>query len=239
MDGLSESFWFKLKSDYDAQGFCGPIQVFDDEKVVETKLGYANYVKTLETEYGLSTPSGDWRFRVHLLQDWALAVATSEVLVKAVKKVLATENVLVWSTDLNIKDPNTEKFYSWHQDSTYAGLHPAGNCVTAWYALTDATELNGCLRFSPGSHVFGQVEHVEGFREKENALSLSQRVSDSQTIDAATSNQVLLELNAGEASLHSFFTIHCSGPNSSQNSRVGLAIRYVDASKVQPREGKR
>jgi hypothetical protein len=36
-------------------------------------------------------------------------------------------------------------------------------------------------------------------------------------------------LMAGEASLHSFRTVHWSGPNATDARRVGLAIRYVRA----------
>mmetsp|Transcript_31019 Transcript_31019/g.45860 ORF Transcript_31019/g.45860 Transcript_31019/m.45860 type:complete len:124 (-) Transcript_31019:1230-1601(-) len=39
-----------------------------------------------------------------------------------------------------------------------------------------------------------------------------------------------MHLNGGEASLHSFLTIHESGPNISSEPAVGLEICYIDAS---------
>merc|ERR1712216_119327 len=41
--------------------------------------------------------------------------------------------------------------------------------------------------------------------------------------------KVAVELQAGEASLHSFHAVHWSGPNRTRRRRVALAIRYVAA----------
>jgi hypothetical protein len=50
-------------------------------------------------------------------------IAHHPKLVKAVQQALDTTNILLWSSDLNIKEPNTDFFP--HQDSTHAGLQPA------------------------------------------------------------------------------------------------------------------
>ena len=45
--------------------------------------------------------------------------------------------------DRFIKDPDKKGFVSWHQDAKYIGFEPY-NWVTAWLAITDANEENGC-----------------------------------------------------------------------------------------------
>mmetsp|Transcript_511 Transcript_511/g.617 ORF Transcript_511/g.617 Transcript_511/m.617 type:complete len:94 (-) Transcript_511:1012-1293(-) len=90
-----------------------------------------------------------------------------------------------------------------------------------------------------GTHKLGQLDHAEGLDRQNNALALGQYVADDTIISSRKDQQVAMELKAGEASLHHFFTVHSSGINMSTCDRVGLAIRYLDASKVQPRIGTR
>ena len=59
-----------------------------------------------------------------------------------------------------------------------------------------------------------------------NMLVHKQYISSS-TLSELTGDRVRLELEPGEASLHSWKSVHSSGPNSSQGERVGLAIRYM------------
>ena len=46
------------------------------------------------------------------------------------------------------------------QDSTYVALDPP-DVVTVWLALTPASPANGCLHFQAGSHLGGQLAHVD------------------------------------------------------------------------------
>lgn len=39
-----------------------------------------------------------------------------------------------------------------HKDESYLTVEPEGKVMGLWFALDDATEVNGCLRFIPGSH---------------------------------------------------------------------------------------
>ena len=48
---------------------------------------------------------GDRRFRVHLVARWAERIVSHPVLVAAVRRVLGSDNILVWSSDLCIKPP--------------------------------------------------------------------------------------------------------------------------------------
>jgi non-heme Fe2+,alpha-ketoglutarate-dependent halogenase len=61
------------------------------------------------------------------------------------------KNILICGTTLFIKNPNEKGFVSFHQDATYIVLEPH-NWVTAWLAITDTNEENGCMKMWPGSH---------------------------------------------------------------------------------------
>ncbi len=162
-------------------------------------------------------------------------------LLEAARAALGTDDVLVWSSDLNDKAALSPTQASAHQDSTYANLVPSDAALTAWLALSDAPEEAGCLVFARGSHALGQLEHAtdarHGARVEHNLLAFNQTVTGYTAADGTAA-----PLRAGEASLHSFRTVHWSPPNRSPHRRVGLAIRYVagtvvrDAARVRARE---
>ena len=163
----------------------------------------------------------------------------NEVIVAAVQAVLGTNNILLWSSDFNVKQPGSNGYYSIHQDATYTGLQPANLGVTVWLAISDATEESGCMTFIEGSHKFGQLPHLEGITNEccgtagedidDNMLSRNQYV-DVDKHDAGKGRRVFAGLRAGQASLHHFHLLHQSGPNNSSQARVGLALRYIAAS---------
>ena len=67
------------------------------------------------------------RFKVHLILPSINRIARSTTLVKAVQSALGSENIFLWSSDINIKAPNSIQYFPYHQDATYAGLEPAKN----------------------------------------------------------------------------------------------------------------
>lgn len=136
---------------------------------------------------------------------------------QAVQRVLGCSNIVCWSTDWFAKAPGG--FVSWHQDATYAALHPAGDVVTAWLALTPSSAANGCVEFAPGSHMGGQVAHTQQ-PEPDNMLLYG------QTVHTLQGRVVAMELQPGQMSLHHAHTVHRSGalpPGAPR--RVGLALR--------------
>ena len=65
---------------------------------------------------------------------------------------------------------------SFHQDATYIGLEPH-NWVTAWLAITDANEVNGCMRMWSGSHKDNIRHHKQKYDEG-NLLTRGQTVEN-------------------------------------------------------------
>jgi len=116
-------------------------------------------------------------------------------------------------------------------------LRGESSCLTVWVALTPATKANGCLQFVPmheySSH---QLPHIEEPGDPSNALLKGQRIPTT-TLDFAA-NAVLVEVQPGKATIHSFRCAHASGPNTTSSPRVGLAIRYIKPS-VRQAQGQR
>lgn len=147
-------------------------------------------------------------------------------LVDAVKPILG-EDLMVWSGGLFIKEANTPHVVTWHQDLTYWGLDEADE-VTAWVALSPATMESGCMSFVPGSHTQQLVPHVDTFADN-NLLSRGQEIAVEVDEDAG----VHVILNTGQASLHHGHLFHSSGPNTTNDRRIGAAIRFIKPSMKQ------
>ena len=107
---------------------------------------------------------------------WVRDIVMDPKLVAVVKEVPDTENLLIWDSDLNIKAPRTDGFYSWHQDGTYSDHSSADDVVTAWVALTPASVETGCMKFCPTSH-HSQLPHYES-KDPNNVLSVGQTISE-------------------------------------------------------------
>ena len=78
------------------------------------------------------------------------------------------------------------------------------------------------MRFVPGSHHQKLLPHRDTFDDN-NLLSRGQEVAvevdDNQAVD--------VELHAGQLSLHHGRIFHASGPNQSDQDRIGLAFRFL------------
>jgi ectoine hydroxylase-related dioxygenase (phytanoyl-CoA dioxygenase family) len=147
-------------------------------------------------------------------------------LIEAASRVLGPD-LMVWSSGLFIKEPNTASYVTWHQDLTYWGLDDVDE-VTAWVALSPSSTRSGCMRFVPGSHRQRMVPHVDSFAE-DNLLSRGQEIA----VDVDESVAVDVTLKPGQASLHHGHLFHASGPNETDDRRIGAALRYITPSMKQ------
>lgn len=138
-----------------------------------------------------------------------------------VVRELLGDDLIVWDSDVFIKEAHSQGYVSWHQDLRYWGVD-SHDAVTAWIALTDATGAMGCMRFLPGSHRAGLVDHDDTF-ETDNLLTRGQNVRWEIDEDETRFG----ELKTGEMSVHHGLTMHASEPNRSADRRVGLVVRFA------------
>ena len=137
------------------------------------------------------------------------------------------ENILVWSAALFIKEAESKKIVSWHQDLTYWQLNDIKE-VTCWFAVSSARKKAGCMKFIAGSHKKSIVPHNDTFDEN-NMLSRGQEI----VVEVDENQAVYAELDPGQASFHHGLLFHSSGPNLTNDRRIGSAIRYISASMKQ------
>ncbi|MGB1458422.1 phytanoyl-CoA dioxygenase family protein [Spongiibacter marinus] len=159
----------------------------------------------------------------YLLYDWADELVHHPAIVDAVESLIGPD-ILCYMTNLFIKEAGSPSYVSMHQDAAYWGVD-ADDVVTAWVALSPATQASGVMKVQPGSHktTFEQVNTYGA----DNLLTRGQEIP-ANNLDE--SQQVYMELQPGQMSLHHFMLAHGSDANTSDDRRIGLAIRYVNAS---------
>lgn len=199
------------------QGYLAPIGVFSTAEVSQLRQQFEAFECSQGAAQALRR-----RTDLHLIQRWAWDVVQDPRIVDRVSDLLGP-NVLLWSLNWFIKEARDGKFVSFHQDATYWGLEPY-DVVTAWIALSDASESTGPMHFVKGSHREPIREHTDTFGEN-NLLSRG------QVIDGAIAEDRIVSapLKAGEMSLHHVCVIHGSNPNATDDRRIGLVLRYCAA----------
>jgi ectoine hydroxylase-related dioxygenase (phytanoyl-CoA dioxygenase family) len=200
---------------YNESGYYAPVPALTatEARAIRDRL------ERFEAEAG-GVLAGKLRHKSHLLFTWLNDLIRHPRILDAVEDILGP-NILCWGSSFFIKEMRDPGFVSWHQDSTYWGLDPA-DVITAWVALSDSTAENGAMRVIPGSHKLDQIPHRDTFRP-ENLLSRGQEIM----VEVDEHQAQMLELKAGEMSLHHVRLIHGSDPNPSGKRRIGFAIRYI------------
>jgi ectoine hydroxylase-related dioxygenase (phytanoyl-CoA dioxygenase family) len=140
----------------------------------------------------------------------------------AVESVLGP-NIMIWGAEYFIKEAHADSIVSMHQDLTYWGFGETSDQVTAWIALSPSTLESGCMNLVRGSHKNPILEHTDTHAEN-NLLSRGQEVN----VEVEEKDKTPVVLQPGEMSLHHGLTIHGSGPNVSDDRRIGFAIRYIN-----------
>ncbi len=202
---------------YKRDGYYFPIDILTPD---EARL-YRRRLEEHEARTG-EPLQGEMRHKSHLLFTWLNELIRHPRILDAVEDVLGPD-LLCWSSSFFIKEPRDPGFVSWHQDATYWGLS-APDVATVWLAFTPANEINGCMKFVPGTQ-HNQVTHRDTFH-KDNLLTRGQEIA--VEVDEEKAISVMLE--PGQASLHHVMLFHGSAPNRSADRRIGYAIRYIPTS---------
>ena len=210
---------------YENEGFVSPIDIFSKERANEIRKEIELIEKKIPEELNKSG-----RYNAHLISPLLDKVTHDSEILDNVQSLIG-ENILVCGTTLFIKNPNEKGFVSYHQDAKYIGLKPY-NWVTAWVAITDSNEHNGCMRMWSGSHKDNLKEHDQMFNEG-NLLTRGQTVNN-VPIDKTTP----LILKAGQMSLHHPKVVHGSDLNKSNDRRIGFVIQSYIGTNVRQILGK-
>ena len=210
---------------YNEKGYIAPIDVLSKQESNEIK----KEIETIELKWP-NALEGLGRNYVHLISPVFNKVCLNNKILDAVESIIG-KNILICGTTLFIKNANEKGFVSFHQDAKYIGLEPH-NWVTAWVAVTDSNEKNGCMRMWPGSHKEDLKNHEQKFDEN-NLLTRGQTI---ENVPLKETDPVVLE--AGQMSLHHPAVVHGSGLNKSNDRRIGFVVQSYIGNNVDQVLGK-
>ena len=210
---------------YQDKGYLAPIEALTEDEANEVKEEIEFIEKKWPNEL-----KGLGRNYVHLISPIFDKVVHNSKILDAVEDIIG-KNILVGGTTLFIKDPDKKDFVSFHQDAKYIGFEPH-NWVTAWLAITDSNEENGCMRMYSGTHKENLKVHNEKFNDG-NLLTRGQTV---ENVPIEKTEPVILK--AGQMSLHHPKIVHGSGINRSDKRRIGFVIQSYLGTNVEQVIGK-
>lgn len=191
-------------------------------------------LEAYETASGgrLTALSPSSRYKLHVKLPWAHAIASDPAILDAIESLIGPD-ILIFTSTMFVKEPQTDAVTLWHQDAAYFGLRPHEH-VTAWVALSEASATAGCMTFLShhGAH-HGEHDGAAGdaprlLRHKTKAQANSINGAGQSIVDAFDDGSaVRATLRVGEFSLHHTLCVHSSPPNASQDRRIGLGISYI------------
>jgi ectoine hydroxylase-related dioxygenase (phytanoyl-CoA dioxygenase family) len=202
-------------NDYREKGYVGPVGVLSLDEARRYRAGLEDFERRSGRK--LDYPE---RSKSYLLFDWADAIVHHKAVLDAVEDLIGPD-ILVYHLTMHIKEPGSAGRVIWHQDDDYFHLSPAEH-VTAWVALSDATEESGCMRMVPGRHKAGPLPHIED-PQPDHIIRLGKGIHG---VFSDTDGEPV-PVPAGSMSLHHTHTPHSSPPNRGRDRRIGVGISYI------------
>lgn len=105
----------------------------------------------------------------------------------------------------------------WHRDIQYWPFWKPNGVYTAWIAFSNVKDESGPVRFISGSNKWSEIQGLDFFDKD----IIKQEMKFKNNINIVNSN-----LNKGEISIHTSTTYHSSGPNKSNQDRVGMVVHF-------------
>ena len=190
----------------------------------------APYRETIERDVLTSDPkySTDSRKDRHLDCRAVYELAAHPAITSRVASLYGPD-LLIYASSLFVKEPGFPTF-TWHHDAAYYMMEPVV-CLTAWIAVTDTNEENGCVSLLPGSHRIEVPHERFGFsflsrvkRRLGKPVLKGYRAKREYT-DSLPS--VSMPVKAGQFFLFTAKMIHEGGGNLSDQRRIGLSVRIT------------
>jgi len=196
-------------------GYYFPFQLLSQSEAGQLR---ARLEAVEATEGGKLKPAQ--RNKSHLLFKWLDDLIRDPRVLNPIEDLIGPD-ILCWNTIFWIKEAGSPTFVSWHQDKRYWGLD-SNDVITAWLALSPATIEGGCMRVMPETHIGEVLPHEDRYHE-DNMLTRGQEIATG--IDEAKA--VYMPLRPGEVSFHNYCLAHASGPNSSDDRRIGVSMHFM------------
>jgi len=145
------------------------------------------------------------------------------VIADEVAQLLGAQEVRLWHDQIQYKPAGKGGVNFWHQDSLYWPIvTPKTTQVTAWIALDDVDEENGCMWMVPNSQAWG--DHIDYL----HSLKPTGFRSMPETYQGRSSKRKPCPVPKGSVHYHHALTWHGSDENLSNRPRRAIALHFMD-----------
>ncbi|MEM7029647.1 MAG: phytanoyl-CoA dioxygenase family protein [Chloroflexota bacterium] len=125
----------------------------------------------------------------------------------------------IWHDQIQYKPAEVGGVNMWHQDAPLWPIIAPMTEVTAWVALDDVDEGNGCMSMIPGSHLWGN--NIDFLHDLEDYEAMP------NTFDGHNLEVVRCPVKKGEVHFHHALVWHGSHANTSGRPRRAIALHYM------------
>ena len=140
-------------------------------------------------------------------------------IVEEIAQLTDASQLRIWHDQIQYKPAQVGGVNGWHQDAPLWPIIRPMTEVSAWVALDDVDESNGCMSMVPGSHLWG---------DKINFLWTVQKFDGMPSEFEGHPVQVkLCPVRKGEVHYHHALTWHGSHANHSGRPRRAIAFHYM------------
>jgi phytanoyl-CoA hydroxylase len=140
-------------------------------------------------------------------------------MVEEVVQLTGARQLRVWHDQIQYKPASDGGVNHWHQDAPlWSPIRPMTQ-VTAWVALDDVDESNGCLSMVRGSHLWGD--------QKDFLRALNQGLDLPTTFKERAVQISRCPVEKGQVHYHHALTWHSSHGNRSDRPRRAIAVHYM------------
>ncbi len=200
---------------FNTEGYVTPVRIMD---AAEAGTLRAKLEATEAARGGKLAPTE--RSKAHMLFKWLDDLIRDPRVLDPIEQLIGP-NILCWNTLFWIKEAQSPSFVSWHQDTKYWGLS-SEKVITAWLALSPASLDAGCMRVMPRTHIGDVLPHDDQYHQ-DNLLTRGQQITEG--VDDAEA--IYMPLQVGEMSLHNYRLAHASGPNNTDDRRIGVSMHFM------------
>jgi non-heme Fe2+,alpha-ketoglutarate-dependent halogenase len=201
--------------EFHEKGYIGPFDLLSEREANDYKSSVRKEIDKLDGD--LENLEGlHPRTSRHLDSPTVYDLCTRDEIVDKMAAVYG-QDLLLWESKLFYKEPGGPAI-PWHQHYHHMATIPKMS-ITAWVALDDCTEENGCLEVIPRSNR-RPIPEVEAPEEV-----VAKKMADPDRFEETEA--ITLELEAGQYVLFSENALHRSFENTSDSYRRALAVRAV------------
>jgi ectoine hydroxylase-related dioxygenase (phytanoyl-CoA dioxygenase family) len=191
------------------------------EEILErakARMGERANAEMPDNRPGIMTPQlralwNDWQNPAEE-DDFFRSVSQSRAMGRIGRKLLRDRAIRWWGDSILCKLPAADggSRTPWHQDFPYLS-HDRAGIMNVWIALVPMPPEMGTMRFLSGSQALGPMGRVIHRTDGKDLLDLYPWISDEYDVSDA------LTLQAGDATVHDWMTVHAAPINESDQPR--------------------